>query len=113
MEKEEFFVVLNGKKFVTYRGLLDTAYRRGLKSIEVEILQLPTKENNLTAICKATAVNNAGGVFTDFGDACPTSVNPKLAPHIIRMASTRAKARALRDLTNIGMTSIEELGTDD
>jgi hypothetical protein len=110
MDKEEFFIILNGKKFVTYRGLLDIAHRRGLKSIEVEIVQLPTKENNMNTICKATAINNVGGVFIDYGDACPTSVNPKLAPHIIRMASTRAKARALRDLTNIGMTAIEELG---
>ena len=29
------------------------------------------------------------------------------------MASTRAKARVLRDLTNIGMTAIEELSLED
>lgn len=113
MEKNDFFVMLNGKKFITYRGLLDIAHRRGLKTIQVEVIQFPTEENNMTAICKAIAENNAGGVFIDYGDACPTSVNAKVAPHIIRMASTRAKARVLRDLTNVGMTSFEELGTED
>ena len=112
MDKSEFFIILNGKKFITYQGLLDIAHRRGLKSMQVEVIQFPLEENKMTAICKATAENNVGGVFIDYGDACPTSVNPKLAPHIIRMASTRAKARALRDFTNIGMTAFEELGTD-
>jgi outer membrane biosynthesis protein TonB len=32
-----------------------------------------------------------------------------IAKHLIRMASTRAKARALRDMCNIAMAAVEEL----
>ena len=62
----------------------------------------------MTAVCRAIA--KAGErTFTDFGDASPSSVGHNLVPHILRMASTRAKARALRDMTNIGITAVEEL----
>lgn len=52
------------------------------------------------------------GVFTRIGDASKDNVNPKIAPHIIRMAETRAVARALRLACNNGMCSVEELGGD-
>ena len=110
MIDERFIIKLNGNSFVKYEGLLDAAHRQGLRSLEVEVIQLPSKDNEFMAICKASAVDDVGGVYVDFGDASPASVNSKIVPHLIRMASTRAKARVLRDLTNIGMCSIEELG---
>lgn len=109
---EKFIINLQGKSFVTYEGLLDLAHQNNLLSIEVDIVQFPTPENNMTAICKAIATTDKAR-FQDIGDASPKSVNSTLAPHIIRMASTRAKARVLRDLTNIGMTAFEELSLED
>lgn len=108
---ERFIVDLKGKQFVTYEGLLDLAHQEGLSSMDVELLQIPTKENGDIAIAKAT-VKAKDKTFVDIGDASPGSTNSMIRPHIIRMASTRAKARALRDLTNVGMTAIEELGDE-
>lgn len=108
---EKFIINLQGKSFVTYEGLLDLAHKKSLKSIQVELIQVPSKDNNMTAICKAVVVAE-NGTFVDYGDASPMSVNSTIQPHIIRMASTRAKARALRDLTNVGMTSIEEINIE-
>ncbi len=109
---EKFIINLQGKSYVTYEGLLDLAHQKNLKSIVVELIQAPTPENNMTAICRATATTENES-FTDIGDASPQSVNSNIVPHIIRMASTRAKARVLRDLTNVGMTAIEELALDE
>ncbi len=109
---EKFIINLQGKSYVTYEGLLDLAHQKNLKSLEVEIIQIPTNENNMTAICKATATTDEER-YQDIGDASPKSVNTALVPHLIRMASTRAKARVLRDLTNVGMTAIEELSIEE
>lgn len=109
---EKFIISLQGKNFVTYEGLLDLAHQKNLKSIDVELIQIPSKENNMTAICKATAITG-NEKFSDIGDASPQSVNTNIVPHLIRMASTRAKARVLRDLTNVGMTSIEEISLNE
>ena len=106
---ERFIKSIDGKDFALYVGLLDLAHQKNLTSMEVDLLQFPTKDNEHTAICRATS-KTAGGLFIDVGDANPMNCNSKVARHIIRMASTRAKARCLRDLTNIGMTCLEELG---
>lgn len=112
MINEKFIINLQGKSFVTYEGLLDLAHQLGLISLEVDLIQFPSEENNMTAIARAVATTEKGR-FSDIGDANPRSVNNMLLPHIIRMASTRAKARALRDLTNVGMTAVEELSMEE
>jgi len=97
------------KEFITYQGLLDTAHKKGIKSMIVDIVQFPSKENENTAICKAVIEGNNGEKFIDFGDANPKNVSLMIVTHILRMASTRAKARVLRDFTGFGMTYIDEL----
>ncbi len=105
-----FIVQIDNQDFVKYAGLLDLAHQKKLTNLEADIVQYPTKDNERTAICKAHAKTAFGESFIDFGDANPINCNAKVARHLIRMASTRAKARCLRDLTNVGMTCLEELG---
>ena len=107
---ERFIKQIEGKDFVLFAGILDIAHKMHLNSLQVELLQYPTTENNNTAVCRAVAKTSTGGVFMDIGDANPQNCNSKVAKHIIRMASTRSKARCLRDMTNIGLTALEELG---
>jgi hypothetical protein len=107
---ERFVKEIEGKQFVLYSGLLDLATQIGMSSMEVEIVQIPTKENGMMAICKACVQSKLGETFSDVGDANPENCNSKVAKHLLRMASTRAKARTLRTLTNVGMTCLEELG---
>jgi len=90
---ERFIIEIEGNEFVKYSGLLDLAHQAGILKIEVDPIQLPTKENGNFAICKATVV----------------SKTKRVVKHLLRMASTRSIARALRSFTNIGMTCLEEL----
>lgn len=124
--QEQFITKLQGKPFVRYEGLLDAAHRDGLAGIETKIERVPTEENGWYAVvtAKATRLQRkrdlegnylnewAELTFTGIGDASPNSVSRNIVPHILRMAETRAKARALRDLCNIGMVTVEELGPD-
>lgn len=106
---ERFIKDIRGRQFVVYAGVLDVAHQKGLRGIEVDAVQFPTQDNGMEAICKATVQSEDGCTFVEWGDANPKNVNSDIAKHILRMAATRAKARALRDFTNIGMTCLEEL----
>ena len=103
--------VVDEKEVATYAGLLARAHDEGLKRVETDLVQAPHPENNLTAIVRAV-VETDKGVFAGIGDASPDNVNRRIVPHLIRMAETRAKARALRDAVNIGVVAMEELGDD-
>ena len=107
---ERFISNIQGKEFVLYSGLLDLAHQKGLQKIHVEAVQFPIKENGHEAVCKAIVQSRCGDTFVEWGDSNPNNTNRKIAAHILRMAATRAKARALRDYTNIGITCLEELG---
>lgn len=112
MVNPKFIVNLHGKDFVLFSGLLDLAHQDGLKSIETDIVQFPLECNDMTCVITAKVVTDIG-TFTGIGDANPQNVgNKAIALHCIRMAETRAVARALRFATNIGMTALEELGGD-
>lgn len=107
---DKYILHINGRDFVKYEGLLSLAHQKGIEKLEVTPIQYPTKENGNEAICKAVLTSKNGECFTDVGDANPENVDKLVSAHILRIASTRAKARCLRDFTNTGMTAIEELG---
>ncbi len=113
MIDEKFIVKIKGKDFILYEGLLNEAHLKGLTSIETSIIQLPRSDNGMTCVCKAHVLGKNNEKYIDFGDASPESVDIKIVAHIIRVASTRAKARALRDFTNIGMCLLEEINPFD
>lgn len=109
---KEFIKSLQGKDFVLLAGLLELAHQDGLKSTDTQIIQFPSPDNQQTTIVKAVVVTEKGS-FSGIGDASPASVpNKAIAVHSIRMAETRALARALRVATNVAMTAFEELGGD-
>lgn len=104
-------VDIHGKQHPTYAGVLNKAHSEGLKEIKTELLQAPLEENHFMAIVKASVMTEKG-IFEGIGDATPKNVNKMIAPHIVRMAETRAKGRALRDALNIAEALAEELGDD-
>jgi hypothetical protein len=90
----------SGNTYILYGGLLDLAHRKGLEEIETEFIQIPSAENGQVTIIRATARGEEGR-FQGIGEASPEDGNPVARKHPIRMAETRAKARALRDYDNI------------
>jgi hypothetical protein len=110
--KNDAGAVSGEREFITYAGLLAVAHELGLDEIATTVLQMPTDTNGQTAVVRAIA-RGKPGLFTGLGDASPQNVGKRVAKHLLRVAETRAKARALRDLCNIHMLSLEELGEEE
>ena len=100
---------IQGKPFVRFEGLLQLAHERGLVALETMVVSVSLD----IAVCQATARFQDGRVFTDIGDASPENVAKHLRPHFVRIAATRASARALRRALNIRAAAVEELGADE
>ena len=111
--RDEFMITRQGKQYVLFSGLLDEAHNRGLRGIDTELIQVPEDSNGNVAVVKATVEMEDGRTFGGIGDASPDNVGRNIVPHLIRMAETRAKARALRDAVNVGATALEELSDGD
>jgi hypothetical protein len=104
----EHLLLIQGTPFVRFAGLLQLAHARGLVALETTVVSVSLDQ----AVCQATARFEDGRVFTDIGDASPENVAKHLRPHFVRMAATRASARALRRALNISACSVEELGEE-
>ncbi len=107
--KEKYTVKVKGVETVTYPGRLDYGHQQGIKKLFTEIIQFPNKENDNTAICMALVETEDGRIFSDIGDASPNNVPSACVQSYIRIASTRAKSRALGDAYNIGALGEEDI----
>lgn len=99
-----------GQKFITYKGLIWLAHRHGLCYLTVKPVHEDYERGLFVFEAHAKADSNGKVIeVIEQGDATPKNVSKMIVPHIRRMAQTRAKARALRDLTGVGLTAFEEL----
>jgi len=100
-------VMIQGKPFVKFAGLLDLAHKRGLQSLKVDW----TFNDAELSLAHAVAVFPFG-TFEESGDATKDNVNKKVAPHFRRCALTRAAARCLRLALGLDMVAVEELADE-
>lgn len=117
-----FIQMRQGKPYIGYPGLLDLLHQlsEGFFSVETDVVQLPSAENGHVAVVQARVrifdpqdADVVRRLTTGIGDADPSNVSSQMRGHLLRMAETRAKARALRDAVNVGVAALEELGPEE
>lgn len=106
--RSRFVEVIDGRDFVRYEGLRHLAHGR-IRRVETELLQAPAPSNGHTAIVRAVVEDTDGRIWVGIGDAGPENCAAEVAPHRIRVAETRAKGRALRDMLDLDMVMLEEV----
>jgi hypothetical protein len=103
---KNFIINFQGSEFITFEGLLDLFHQNGGTEIKTEII-------NTTPLIFQATVKGKKGIYQGVGDADDNNVGKMIARHKIRMAETRAIARALRWYNNIGMCSNTEIAGEE
>jgi hypothetical protein len=101
-------VLIQGKPFVKFAGLLKMAHEHGLIALTAEW----TYNDGELSLAHAVATFQDGRRFEESGDATPANTNRKVAVHFRRVALTRAKARVLRDALGVDLVAVEELADE-
>jgi hypothetical protein len=104
----QHLVLIQGKPFVKFAGLLQMAHERGLVALTADW----TFNDAELSLAHAVATFQDGRRFEESGDATPANTNRKVAVHFRRVALTRAKARVLRDALGIDLVAVEELADE-
>ena len=110
-----YVVNVQGKDFITFPGLLAEAHAQGLIAIETNLINQDLSNPVVKANVVLADENSPQKVksFTGYGDANANNVAKKVAGALLRMAETRAVARALRFACNIDMAALEELDAEE
>lgn len=106
LKRYKHITTLQGREYVTHKGLVWLAHIKGLQSVDVEMIHSDFEK--FLFIFKATVVGERG-TYVGHGDASTKSVSKGILPHLIRMAETRAVSRALRLYLGVGITSKDEI----
>lgn len=93
---------------VPYSEFLGLARDEGLVGLDVQVVQAPSDANGHRAVVHVTA-RASGTSFTAVGEASPSSAPEAWHAFLTTLAELRAKARALRELTGLEHSVLEEL----
>ena len=105
-------MLLEGRWYVTYAGLLRVAERKRCAGIRVHQVREFCDSGSSRWVFKATVYKSPDSKgFVGYGDADPSNVSSLVHGAEMRVAETRAVNRALRKAYGIGLCSVEELGS--
>src|SRR6185312_15660836 len=116
--RPEHVIEQNGRSYVKYAGVLDEAHSQGMSEMTTAIIERPCEANDESWIVQAVVTLEQWDertsswrrkTFSGLGEANKVNTARHLHGALLRMAETRAKARALKDAVNVGMCSVEEL----
>ena len=103
---------IDGKWYVTHKGLIRLATRRRCLGIQVQPIPEFSDALNRRYAFKATVYKSRQSPgFVGYGDADPSNVSYLVQGAEMRVAETRAVNRALRKAYGIGICSVEEIGS--